>query len=185
MNLPNKLTALRILLVPAIAAFLLLDAPALRLPAFLLFLAAFLTDVADGYLARSRNEVTDLGKFMDPLADKMLGCSVLVCLVAQGLAPAAALIVILVREFAVSGLRLTAAAQGRVIAANRWGKMKTTVLNLSLSLILLLRCFDLPWLPVLSRALVWVSAAVTAVSGALYLARNADVFRAGGGGKKC
>ena len=125
MNLPNKLTILRILLVPFVMAAILIEFPFHFLIAGLLFGAASITDAFDGKIARRDNLITDFGKFADPLADKILVISVLVCFVKLGLCGAIPLCIIIFREFAVTSVRLVAAANGKVIAANMWGKVKT------------------------------------------------------------
>lgn len=125
MNLPNKLTLLRIALVPLIMATILIEFPLHHLVAGLLFGAAAITDAFDGKIARRDNLVTDFGKFADPLADKILVISALVCFVKLGLCGAVPLVIIVLREFAVTSVRLVAAANGKVIAANMWGKVKT------------------------------------------------------------
>ena len=125
MNLPNKLTMLRILLVPLIMAATLIEFPLHFLAAGLLFGAASITDALDGKIARRDNLITDFGKFADPLADKILVISVLVCFTKLGLCGAVPLVIIIFREFAVTSVRLVAAANGKVIAANMWGKVKT------------------------------------------------------------
>lgn len=125
MNLPNRLTLLRILLVPAVIAAILIEFPFHFTVAGLLFGAAAITDAFDGKIARRDNLITDFGKFADPLADKILVISVLVCFVKLGLCGAIPLIIIIFREFTVTSIRLVAAAKGNVIAANMWGKVKT------------------------------------------------------------
>ena len=125
MNLPNKLTILRILLVPFIMAALLIKFPFHDLAAGLLFGAAAITDAFDGKIARRDNLITDFGKFADPLADKILVISMLVCFIQLGRCGAVPVCIILFREFAVTSVRLVAAANGKVIAANMWGKVKT------------------------------------------------------------
>ncbi len=126
MNLPNKLTLLRIVLVPFFVFFLLAGGGgAFNLTALLVFAVASLTDMLDGKIARSRGLITTFGKLMDPLADKILVMSAMICFVALGLAPAWVVILILTREFLVTSLRLIAAGEGRVIAADKWGKIKT------------------------------------------------------------
>lgn len=125
MNLPNKLTVLRIALVPFIMAAILIKFPFHDLVAGLLFGAAAITDLFDGKIARRDNLITDFGKFADPLADKILVISVLVCFVQLGRCGAVPLCIIIFREFAVTSVRLVAAANGKVIAANMWGKVKT------------------------------------------------------------
>ena len=125
MNLPNKLTLLRIVLVPFVIAAILIEFPFHFTVAGLLFGAAAITDAFDGKIARRDNLITDFGKFADPLADKILVISVLVCFVKLGLCGAIPLIIIIFREFAVTSVRLVASAKGKVIAANMWGKVKT------------------------------------------------------------
>lgn len=125
MNLPNKLTLMRIALVPLIMALMLIQFPLHWLAAGLLFGAAAITDAFDGKIARRDNLITDFGKFADPLADKILVISALVCFVKFGLCGAVPLVIIVLREFAVTSVRLVAAANGKVIAANMWGKVKT------------------------------------------------------------
>jgi CDP-diacylglycerol--glycerol-3-phosphate 3-phosphatidyltransferase len=162
--------------VPFIVAFLLLDGIAFKWLSLVLFLAAFLTDIADGYFARSQNQITNFGKFLDSLADKAVACSVLICFLSESLASPVSVILIVLREFLVSGMRLAAVEKGRVVAANKFGKAKTAVLNVSISLILLLRCFDVSWLGSVGNGLIWISAALTVVSGVIYLFQNADVL---------
>ena len=125
MNLPNKLTLMRIAFVPIIMVAVLIEFPLHHLAAGLLFGAAAITDAFDGKIARRDNLITNFGKFADPLADKILVISVLICFVKLGLCGAVALSVIILREFAVTSVRLVAAANGKVIAANMWGKVKT------------------------------------------------------------
>lgn len=124
-NLPNKLTLLRIILVPFVIAAILIQFPFHFLVAGILFGIASITDALDGKIARRDNLITDFGKFADPLADKILVISVLVCFVKFGLCGAVPLIIIIFREFAVTSVRLVASAKGKVIAANMWGKVKT------------------------------------------------------------
>ena len=125
MNLPNKLTILRIALVPMVIAAVLIEFPLHFLAAGLLFGAASITDMLDGRIARRDNLITDFGKFADPLADKILVISVMICFVKLGLCGAIPLIIIIFREFTVTSVRLVASAKGKVIAANMWGKVKT------------------------------------------------------------
>ena len=129
MNLPNKLTMLRVLLVPFFVAFLLLEPehPEFKWIALGIFIAASVTDMLDGMIARKYNLITNFGKFADPLADKMLVCSALVCLSVLGWVPTWMTLVVIIREFIISGFRLIAAEQGKVIAASWWGKWKTAV----------------------------------------------------------
>lgn len=177
MNLPNKLTLSRIGCTVLMVIFLLIDGPVFAWLSVLMFVAASLTDMADGHIARSRNLVTNLGKFMDPLADKILNYSVMVLLIPEGLIPPVALVIILFREFLVSGIRQVAVEQGKVIAANIWGKIKTLVQDVSLAAILLFRAVGVSFLAPMSLALIWLCTALTVISGVIYLAQNADVLR--------
>lgn len=176
MNLPNKLTAARIGMTVLMVIFLLLRGPFWAWLAVLMYVAASLTDAADGRIARSRKLVTNLGKFMDPLADKILNYSVMILLVPEHLVPPVALVIILFREFLVSGIRQVAVEQGRVIAANIWGKLKTLVQDLSLVAILIFRALDVRYLETLSTALMWICVALTVISGGVYLIQNKDVL---------
>ena len=138
MNLANKLTLIRIFLVPVFLLFIATkDIPYGSFIATFIFILASLTDKLDGYVARSRNQITNFGKFMDPLADKLLVTAALISLVELHVVPAWAAVVIIAREFAVSGLRSIAAAQGRVIAASWWGKIKTVIQIIAIILLLL------------------------------------------------
>lgn len=177
LNLPNKLTVGRIVCAFVMIAFLLLPGRVFAWLSFVLFGLASLTDMADGRIARSRNLVTNFGKFMDPLADKILNYSVMVLLVPEGLVPPIALVLILCREFLVSGIRLTGAEQGVVIAANIWGKIKTFFQDISLVVILILRAWGVSFLPTLAQVLIWICAALTVISGGIYLAQNAGVLK--------
>ena len=138
MNLANKLTLIRIILVPIFLVFIAYQGlPYGSVIATLIFIIASVTDQLDGYIARSRNQVTNFGKFMDPLADKLLVTAALISLVELQLVPAWAAIVIIAREFAVSGLRTIAASEGLVIAASWWGKIKTVIQIIAIVLLLL------------------------------------------------
>lgn len=138
MNLANKLTLIRIFLVPIFLVFIAMkDIPYGSFIATFIFILASLTDKLDGYIARSRNQITNFGKFMDPLADKLLVTAALISLVELHVVPSWAAVVIIAREFAVSGLRSIAAAQGRVIAASWWGKVKTVIQIIAIILLLL------------------------------------------------
>lgn len=153
MNLPNKLTVLRIILVPFVIAAILIDFPFHFTAAGLLFGAAAITDAFDGKIARRDNLITDFGKFADPLADKILVISVLVCFVKLGLCGAIPLIIIIFREFAVTSVRLVAASKGKVIAANMWGKVKTVTQIIAIVTIFVLQTA----LDIISLAMVgWI-----------------------------
>ncbi|ACD23504.1 MULTISPECIES: CDP-diacylglycerol--glycerol-3-phosphate 3-phosphatidyltransferase [Clostridium] len=138
MNLANKLTLIRIFLVPIFLIFIVVKGiPYGSFIATIIFILAALTDKLDGYIARSRNQVTNFGKFMDPLADKLLVTTALITLVEMQIVPSWAAVIIIAREFAVSGLRTLAASEGRVIAASWWGKIKTVIQIIAIVLLLL------------------------------------------------
>lgn len=137
MNLPNKLTLFRIFLIPVFILVMLFNIPSKYLIACVIFIVASITDAMDGHIARKHNLITDFGKFMDPLADKLLVTAALVSLVELKLVAGWAVVVILAREFAVSGLRTLAASDGIVIAASWWGKIKTVTQMIAILLLLL------------------------------------------------
>lgn len=181
MNLPNKLTMARVALIPV---FMFFAANRMWLAAGIVFAAASLTDFFDGYLARKYHWVTDFGKFADPLADKILTTTALLYMMADGVCSPVVLVIVIAREFAVSGLRMIAAGakDGKVIAANMWGKVKTVIQMLTVCLYYL-GCGVESMLPahaansaftsqILCAVLCWVIAAVTAVSGIKYLWDN-------------
>ena len=176
-TLPNKLTVLRMILVPFFVAALLIqngEIFALRMAALVLFLIASLTDLLDGKIARKYNLVTNFGKFMDPLADKLLVCSALICLVQLGQLPAWIVIIIISREFIISGFRLVAADQGVVIAASMWGKSKTV--SQMISIVLLIINIKTPPLGILTAISVPVMTILTVVSLLDYLMKNKQVL---------
>ena len=172
MNLPNKLTILRVILIPFFVVFMLFDitGAADKWIALVIFCVASLTDMLDGKIARKYNLVTDFGKFADPLADKMLVTAALLWFVEIGQMPAWALLIVLVREFAVSGLRMIASDKGRVIAAGWSGKVKTASTMV---------CIVLMFLPIpgwLNTVCVAVIAITTLYSGVEYFVRNRDII---------
>lgn len=177
MNLPNKLTVARVVLVPFFIFFLLTDiVPLSSLWALIIFIIASITDALDGHIARSRNLVTNFGKFLDPLADKVLVISALVCFVQMRLCGAVPVIIIIAREFMVSGLRLVTAGEGVVVAAGIWGKLKTAFTMAAIVLILLFSvifgadpsAYKTPVI-ITEQVLIWISAILTVISGAVYL----------------
>ena len=177
MNNPNKLTVLRIIMVPLFMFFMLTDfVPYTGLFALLIFALASLTDMIDGKLARKYNQITDFGKFLDPLADKMLVTAALVCFVQMGLTDAWVCMIIIAREFLVTSLRLVAAGGGKVIAASIWGKVKTVSQLISIITVILLHELQamavipatVP-VPVISDILLWICAILTLFSGATYM----------------
>ncbi len=181
MNTPNKLTVLRFLLVPVFLVFFLIkEIPYNYLYAFVIFIVASLTDLLDGYLARKYNQVTTFGKFLDPLADKVLVVSVLICFVDMSLANAIVVIIIIAREFIVTSLRLVAlSSDGTVIAADNLAKIKTVIQMVSITTILLaLGLSNLGLIPevmditIFSNVLMWIAAFITVLSGGSYLMKN-------------
>ena len=170
MNTANKLTMLRIVMIPVFLVILYLNFPFNRYLARLIFILASVTDFIDGYIARHYNQITDFGKFMDPLADKMLVMAAMLWFVEAGRMPAWALLIVVVREFAVSGLRLIAVDNGRVIAAAWSGKVKTasTMVGICLMLLPVPRAVDL--------AVTAVIVVTTVYSGVEYFVKNRDVI---------
>ena len=177
MNLPNKLTILRVILIPFFVAALLWDGgqnQTLRYVSAAIFIVASLTDMLDGKIARKYNLVTNFGKFMDPLADKLLVCSALICLIELGQLPSWMVIMIISREFIISGFRLVASDNGVVIAASYWGKFKTTFQMLMIILLIL----DLgEAFALVETIVVWIALILTVVSLADYLLKNKEVMK--------
>ena len=176
MNLPNKLTILRVILIPFFVVFMLFDitGAADKWIALVIFCVASLTDMLDGKIARKYNLVTNFGKFMDPLADKMLVCSAMICLVSMQILPAWVCIIIVARDFIISGFRLIAADKGTVIAASYWGKFKTTFQMLMV--IFMIADIQLKNLGILTQILMWVALILTIVSLVDYLVKNKNVI---------
>ena len=177
MNLPNKLTLFRVVLIPFFVFFLL--APFFECYgnyiAVAIFIVASLTDLLDGKIARKYNLVTNFGKFMDPLADKLLVCSAMICLISTGQLPAWIVIIIISREFIISGFRLIASDNGVVIAASYWGKFKTTFQMLMV--IVLILNIEHPVFEVIGTVLIYVSLALTIISLIDYIIKNKDVLK--------
>lgn len=179
MNLPNKLTIFRVILIPFFVFFML--APFFEgygnYIALAIFCVASLTDLLDGKIARKRNLVTNFGKFMDPLADKLLVCSALICLIELNLIPSWIVIIIIAREFIISGFRLVASDNGVVIAASYWGKFKTV----SQMFMVIVMVFNyslqneiLYWIGIV---LMYIALVLTLVSLIDYIAKNKDVLK--------
>lgn len=169
MNLPNMITLVRILLVP-LFTYLYLQSPGdTNLFAAAVFLLASLTDALDGYLARSRKEITRFGQLIDPIADKLLIAAALLVLVESGLVSTWIALIILGREFAISGLRILAAADGKVIAASPWGKIKTTTQIVAVMAFFL----GISWAPLL----MWIAVLATIISGVDYFRNAQDVLK--------
>lgn len=193
MNLPNKLTLLRIILVPFFIIAMLVNFPFHYLVAGCIFGVASVTDTLDGKIARSRNLVTDFGKFADPLADKILVLTALVCFLQVGLLGsfgAISVIIVLFREFAVSGIRLVAASSGKVVAANIWGKIKTVSQMVGISVIFAMQVvlevlnamkvstgFITEVFYYIGNGLIWLSTVFTLISGIIYLKDNISFLK--------
>lgn len=193
MNLPNKLTLLRIILVPFFIIAMLVNFPFHYLVAGCIFGVASVTDTLDGKIARSRNLVTDFGKFADPLADKILVLTALVCFLQVGLLGsfgAIPVIIVLFREFAVSGIRLVAASSGKVVAANIWGKIKTVSQMVGISVIFAMQVvlevlnamkvstgFISEVFYYIGNGLIWLSTVFTLISGIIYLRDNISFLK--------
>lgn len=191
MNLPNKLTLSRIILVPFFVAALLVEFPFHWIAALLLFIIASITDLLDGKIARKRGLITDFGKFADPLADKILVTSALLCFLQLGLCDSIAIIIVLFREFTVTSIRLVAASKGEVVAANIWGKIKTVVQMIAIITILTMQSFlglvsnfglfglsteviatmsDV--FKIIGFVLIWISTVLALISGIIYIVQN-------------
>ena len=187
MNLPNKLTIVRVILIVPFILLLLggfhewkwftaifggimeyVDYIALAI-----FIIASLTDLLDGHIARKNNLVTNFGKFMDPLADKLLVCAAMICLVEMGRIPGWIVIIIISREFIISGFRLIASDNGVVIAANYWGKVKTVFQMIMICLMI----GNLPQLTLVTDTVMWIALALTVISLADYIWSNRAVMK--------
>ncbi|WP_379126672.1 CDP-diacylglycerol--glycerol-3-phosphate 3-phosphatidyltransferase [Paenibacillus sp. sgz500958] len=191
MNLPNRITLARICLIPIMMFFLLgnfsfypepihwgsFQLSVNHLAAAVIFLLAASTDGIDGYIARKYNMVTNLGKLLDPLADKLLVSAVLISLVQMGRCESWIAVVIISREFAVTGLRQVALLEGKVVAASQWGKIKTVIQIVAISLLLLnnfpFEFIDIP----LDEIAIWAAAIVTLYSGVDYFVKNKDLLQ--------
>ena len=164
----------RVILIPFFVVFLLVDITSVdKWIALAIFIVASLTDLLDGKIARKYNLVTNFGKFMDPLADKLLVCSALICLVALNRVPAWIVIVIIAREFIISGFRLIASDNGVVIAASYWGKFKTTFQMVMICLMIV----DIEQISLLTGIVMWAALILTVVSLVDYLVKNKDVMK--------
>lgn len=187
MNTPNKLTVLRIFLVPIFILFLINKSIYYNfLWAEIIFCIASITDHFDGKIARKNNQITDFGKFLDPLADKILVTSAFVCFIELGLIPSWAVVIILAREFIVTSMRLIAAGKGKVIAANIWGKLKTvsqmTAIIFSIEILFLKENLELTGdvfyvLNSINIILIWISILMTIISGVVYIKENFELIK--------
>ena len=173
MNLPNKLTILRAIMIPFFLVFLYMSPGWSKWVALGIFIAASLTDMLDGKIARKYNLVTNFGKFMDPLADKLLVCSALIALSDLNRIPAWIVIVIIARDFIISGFRLIAAEKGIVIAAGWWGKIKTTVQMIMVGFLIA----DLKVFYIFDQVLIYLALALTLISLGDYLYHNREVLK--------
>ncbi|NLJ90488.1 MAG: CDP-diacylglycerol--glycerol-3-phosphate 3-phosphatidyltransferase [Clostridiales bacterium] len=177
MNLPNKITLGRVFLIPIFLIFYLTRFQYGEYIAGAIFIIASLTDFVDGHLARKHNLVTNFGKFIDPLADKLLVVSALICFVERNLVAAWIVIIIIAREFIISGLRLVAVTSGIVIAASPWGKLKTV--SQMIMCILLIFNFDIPLLSVLEQVFIYLALILTVISLVDYMYKNRNVIEDG------
>ncbi|MCI5857434.1 MAG: CDP-diacylglycerol--glycerol-3-phosphate 3-phosphatidyltransferase [Agathobacter sp.] len=179
MNLPNKLTIFRVILIPFFVFFLM--APYFEgygnYIALAIFIIASLTDLFDGKIARKYNLITDFGKFMDPLADKLLVCSALICFIELDLLPAWVVIIIIAREFIISGFRLVASDNGIVIAASYWGKFKTVFQMIMVIVLMFNQYLCNPVLHVIGIILIIVATALTVISLVDYIWKNKSVLK--------
>lgn len=174
MNLPNKLTMFRVILIPFFIVFLLVPITSVdKWIALTIFIVASLTDLLDGHIARKYHLVTNFGKFMDPLADKLLVCSALICLIELDRIPSWMVIIIIAREFVISGFRLIASDNGVVIAASYWGKFKTTFQMIAVCLMIA----DIAALSLVTSIVTWIAVILTVVSLVDYLIKNKDVMK--------
>lgn len=179
MNLPNRLTILRVILIPFFIVFYMTEVipqPVGQYLALAVFIIASYTDHLDGKIARKRNIVTTFGKFMDPLADKLLVCSACICFIEKGKMAAWIVIILIAREFVISGFRLVAASEGVVIAAGIWGKAKTVVQMCMI--IALLIDFPFDWFYVIEQILIYASVILSVFSVIDYIRKNIGVFKA-------
>lgn len=178
MNTANKLTLLRMISVPFFMAFLMMDGAVWKTVALVIFILASITDAVDGYIARNYNQISTFGKFMDPIADKMLTTAAFVVLLSLGRMDPWALMLILVREFLVSGIRLLAVAKGTVIAASMSGKIKTVSQMVAIiAAIILLNPFFGEQSKIISDVLIWISTVATVVSGIEYVWANKELLK--------
>ncbi len=183
LNLPNKLTIIRIVLTPVFLFLFFAEfIPYNYIFALIVFVVAAITDFADGKIARSRNIITNFGKIADPIADKILTTTILLCFMQKNLCSIWVILLILTREFAVSAIRITAASQGAVIPANMYGKIKT-VMQMVFSIIILLLIalqsaidFTIPHFEIISAVMMWMLAVVTLVSGFIYVKDSAKTI---------
>lgn len=179
MNLANKITLLRVLLVPVFVVVYYLEIPYSNYLAAAIFVIASLTDALDGHIARTRNLITNFGKFADPLADKVLAAAALIVLVGADKVPAWIVIVIIAREFAISGFRIIAASEGITIAASKWGKAKT-ISQLTAIILLLMNNFPFSQIRIpMDIIMLYIALILTIISGADYIMKNSHILNSG------
>ena len=180
MNTANKITILRVILVPVFMVLMLINNDVCRMAALAVFVIASISDWLDGYIARNYNQVSNFGKFMDPLADKVLTTAAFLALMEIGRLwfGSVAIMLILTREFMVAGLRMNAGASGTVIAASMFGKVKTVVQMIAIivSILLTNSIFPAQMSYIVTNVVVWVSTIITVISGIDYLWKNKDAF---------
>lgn len=180
MNLPNKLTLFRVFLIPVFVVFMLVPFDGVKCEgiykwiALAIFVIASLTDMADGKIARKYKLVTNFGKFMDPIADKLLVCSAMICLIEIGRIPSWAVIIIIGRELIIDGFRLVASNSGIVIAASIWGKSKTVVQMIMV--IMMIVNFPWKWYGILTQIVMFLAVVLTIISLVDYLVKNKSVL---------
>lgn len=177
MNTPNKLTVLRMILVPVFMVLMMFESFALEMAGLVVFIVASVTDWLDGYLARRDNLVTTFGKFMDPLADKMLTTAALLVLMERDYISSWVLLIVLGREFLVAGIRLAAVGEGKVIAASWWGKVKTVAQMIAIIASIIL--MNIPGFDayVIINVLIWISTILTLIAGVEYVVKNKDFIK--------
>jgi len=178
MNLPNKITIFRVFMIPLFVVLMMLQRiPGNEFYALAVYAIACISDAVDGHIARKYNLITDFGKFMDPVADKLLVCSALICFVEQGLMPAWVALIIIARELVIDGFRLVAASKGIVIAASIWGKAKTVVQMIACFVLIL--NVDLLLFNILEQVLIYASLVLTVISLVDYIYKNRTVLTDG------
>lgn len=179
MNTANKLTILRVILVPFFMFFLMKDSFACQVAALAIFAIASLTDMIDGKVARRYNQITAFGKFADPLADKMLIVGAMLALMRYELVSVWAVFIVLCREFIVAGIRLAAVTEGEVIAASIWGKLKTVSQMIAVIIAILLLTFNIlpDYSHMITDVCIWISVILTVISGADYYIKNASLLK--------
>ena len=180
MNTANKLTLARVFLIPVFLVIAYWGFPGSRYVALAVYIVACLTDLLDGYIARHYNQISDFGKFMDPLADKCLTTAAIIYMVVDGVCSPVVLAVIMFREFAVAGVRMIAAESGTVIAANMWGKVKTVLQMVTVLFYYFATALapadGIGLVSLITQVLCWAVAAVTLLSGGIYLWQNRQCF---------